>query len=105
MKLQAAYGQLKARGAELAAVSMDGVSDAAEMARLAGTEYPILADPQGEAVRGYGVYNLLGDKVATPAAFIISAQGNILWRYVGQNIADRPTVEDILAVLDTLDNK
>jgi peroxiredoxin len=105
VELQEAYGQITSRGAELVAVSTDDVPDAAEMAGLAEAEYPILADPGGAVTRSYGVYNLLGDKVATPAAFIISAQGNILWRHIGQTIADRPAVQDILVVLDSLDNK
>lgn len=76
---------------------MDGVSDVANMVSLVGAEYPILADPAAEAVLAYHVYNLLGDKVATPSAFVIGADGTIRWSYVGKTIADRPSVDVLLA--------
>jgi len=105
VELQATYGQFKAKGAELAAVSMDDVTGAAQMAGLAQAQYFILADPYGAVARSYGVYNLLGDKVATPAVFIISARGNVLWRYIGQNAGDRPSPQEILEALDSLRDK
>ena len=47
----------------------------------------------------YGVYNLLGDGVATPAVFIIDQSGQIVWSYVGQSASDRPSVQTILETL------
>tara|TARA_B100000315_G_C14314180_1_gene467749 strand:+ start:294 stop:533 length:240 start_codon:yes stop_codon:yes gene_type:complete len=78
---------------------MDGIQGAAEMAALTGVGFPILADAEGSVVRRYGVYNLLWDKVAAPATFIIGREGAVLWRHVGRDIADRPTAEEILAAL------
>ena len=69
------------------------------MATLTGAEFPILADPQGNVVRRYGVYNLLGDEVAAPATLIIGKEGAVLWRQVGRDIADRPSADEILAVV------
>jgi peroxiredoxin len=82
---------------------MDGIQDAAQMAALTGSVFPVLADPQGNVVRRYGVYDLLGDKVAAPATLIIGQEGAVLWRNVGQDIADRPAAEEILAVLKDLE--
>ena len=78
---------------------MDGIQDAAQMASLTGAGFPILADPQGNVVRRYGFYNLHGDQVAAPATLVIGQEGAVLWRHVGQNIADRPAVGEVLAVL------
>ena len=61
------------------------------------------ADPQGSVVRKYGVYDLHGDKVAGPATIIIGQKREVLWRNVGQTIADRPAAEQILAVLKDLE--
>ena len=83
----------------MVAISMDGIPDAAQMAAHAGAGFPVLSDPEGSAVRRYGVYDLLGDGVAAPAVFIVGKDGRIVWRQVGRNIADRPTAEEVLEVL------
>jgi peroxiredoxin len=82
---------------------MDGIQDAAQMASLTGARFPVLADPQGNVVRRYGVYNLHEDQVAAPATLVIGQEDAVLWRHVGRNIADRPTVEEILAVLEDME--
>ncbi len=79
---------------------MDGTPEAARMAALAGADYPILSDPNAEAARAYGVHDLLDDGVATPAVFIVSKDGAIVWRYVGADIADRPSNQEIFEQLD-----
>lgn len=74
--------------------------EAAESARqAAAAPYPVLADPEGRVARAYGVYNLLGDGLAAPSVFVISADGHILWSHVGQEAGDRPAAVDILARL------
>ena len=56
-----------AENADLVAVSIDTREDALLMLELAGAEFPILADPYREATLSYGVFDLLGDGVATPS--------------------------------------
>ncbi len=63
--------------------------------------YPILADPDHKIADAFGVYNLLGDGVATPAVFIIDTSGHIVWSYVGQHINDRPNSQTILEHIPT----
>ena len=96
MELQEAYGEFRALNTEVVAISTDVLGDARAMADLTQAEYPILADPGGPVVKSYGVFNLLGDGVAAPAAFIVGRDGGIEWRQVGTNIADRPTTADLL---------
>ena len=81
---------------ELAAISIDNVDDAVGMATLVGAEYPILADPEVEMVRSYGVFDLQGDGVAAPATFVIGEDGVIKWRQVGKDIRDRLSPDEIL---------
>lgn len=66
------------------------------VARVTGAPFPILADPDHAVAEAYGVYNLLGDGIATPSVFVIDTSGHIVWSYVGQNAADRPSIETIL---------
>ena len=88
------------RGVSLAALSTDDLEDARKMAELSGARFPILSDEDGAVARDYGVYNLLDDGVAAPSAFIITPEGRIVWRFVGESISDRPAVEEILARVD-----
>jgi alkyl hydroperoxide reductase subunit AhpC len=62
-------------------------------------EYPVLADPEHRVVEAYGVYNLLGDRRATPSVFIVDEKGVIIWKYVGEDTLDRPDNEAILEQL------
>ena len=67
-----------------------------------GLQFPVLYDPEAEVVRGYGVYDLLGDGLATPSTFVIDRQGNIHWKYVGRNISDRTSSQQIISKLKEL---
>ncbi len=96
------YPELLKRNASLAAISTDDVADALKMMELTGAEFAILSDETAEVAKDYGVYNLLQDGVATPAAVIVSPGGDIEWKYVGQSIADRPPLDAILAQIDRL---
>ncbi len=96
------YPEFLKRNVSLAAISTDDTADALKMVELTGAEFPVLADKDAAVAKDYGVYNLLHDGVATPAAFIVAPEGNIEWRYVGKSIADRPPLDEILAQVDRL---
>ncbi len=75
---------------------MHSLAGAEAVARVSGAPFPILADPDHAVAEAYGIYNLLGDGIATPSVFVIDTSGHIVWSYVGQSAADRPSVETIL---------
>ena len=77
-------------------MAVQGVANARRMVQLTGAAFPILADPDHWVAEAYGVYDLLGDGVATPAVFIIDPSGEIVWSYVGQNSNDRPSAKTVL---------
>ncbi len=58
--------------------------------------YPVLADADHAISSAYGVYNLLNDNRATPSIFVVDETGLVTWAYVGQNISDRPSIQQIL---------
>ena len=87
---------------ELAAISTDNTTDAFQMAALVGAEFPVLADAQKTVVQAYGVFDLLGDGVSAPAAFIVGSDGEMKWRFVGRTIQDRPAPDEILRQLEAL---
>ncbi len=100
VELQSAYPQFRDRDVQIVAISMDAVSDARGMAVLTGgAAFPVLAGPGGATTKEYGVYNLLGDDVATPSVFIVGSDGSVRWNHIGDSVSDRPTVEQILSAL------
>jgi peroxiredoxin len=94
--LQGHYQDFQAREAEVIALAVHDRVGAGVVAQVTGAAFPLLADPDHAVAEAYGVYNLLGDGLATPAVFIVDTSGQIVWSYVGQNAADRPGVDVIL---------
>jgi peroxiredoxin len=100
--LQEDYSRFVQLDAEILAISVEEPSIGQYVTELLDIAYPILSDPEHEVVDQYGVYNLLGDSVATPSVFVIDTEGVIRWTYVGQSSSDRPTNEMILEQLTAL---
>jgi peroxiredoxin len=69
--LQNHYQDLQQRNAEVIALAVQNVSGAQRMVQVSGATFPILADENHGVADTYGVFNLLGDGVATPAVFIV----------------------------------
>jgi peroxiredoxin len=73
--------------------SVDGARKAAKAA------FPMMADVDHIVAETYGVYNLLGDRLAAPSVFVVDTDGHILWGHIGRNPGDRPSVKTILEQL------
>jgi peroxiredoxin len=58
-----------------------------------------LADADHAVADAYGVFNLLGDGVATPAVFVVDPAGHIIWSHIGHDAGDRPSPSEILTHL------
>ena len=95
-----AYPEFEKRNVALVVISVDDRAYALQMAELVEAEYLVLADATQYVTKSYGVYNLLNDKVAAPATFIIRANGGIAWRHIAEDITDRPASSEILAEID-----
>jgi peroxiredoxin Q/BCP len=100
-QLEADLAQFRQKNAEILAIAVQDQAGAQASASGTNLSYPILADPDHRVADAYGVYNLLGDSVATPAVFIVDKAGQIAWSYIGQNISDRPNNQTILENLPT----
>ena len=77
-------------------MAFQDMARAQTMAQAIGAGFPILADANHAAEDAYGVFNLLGDGVATPSVFIIDPAGRIVWSYVSKDANDRPSAGQIL---------
>ena len=102
VELQQIYPQFKEYASEVVAISMDNVEEMQGLSSQLGLDYYLLSDPSGSVIKQYGVYNLLGDGVATPSVFVISDDKSVAWKYVGKTISDRPTDTTILTKVKML---
>jgi peroxiredoxin len=97
--LQANYDAFRSARAEILALAYMGLDRAQSIAQSVQPSYPILADSNHAVSDAYGVYNLLGDDLTTPAVFIVDRTGQIVWSYISQDANDRPTSDVILSHL------
>lgn len=102
VELQELKDELAEHGATVVALSVDPLEAVTLLKRELGLEYPVLSDADTAVSREYRVYNLLGDRLAAPSMFILDEDGIVRWRYIGRDLADRPTPEQILKALEDL---
>jgi len=96
VELQPQYQAFQEAGAEVVAVAVASDAVVEAWKQSAGAVYPVLADPNHLVAESYNVYDLLGNSVAAPAAFVIQGDGQIVWAYIGRNASDLPDVQTIL---------
>jgi peroxiredoxin len=97
--LQEDYTRFEEAKSEIVAISVEDATMGRYVSELLEIQYPILSDVEHKVVDQYGVYNLLGDSLATPSAFLVDMEGIIRWEYVGQSSTDRPSNDTILEQL------
>ncbi len=100
--MQADYADFQGFNAEILAISVEDPTSGQHVSDLLDLQYPVLSDADHRVTDRYGVYDLLGDSLATPSVFIIDLEGIIEWEYVGQSTTDRPSNETILEQLSGL---
>ena len=89
----------------MVAISMDSTTGARDMADHARASFPILSDPDADAIGRFGLHDLLGDGVAAPATMILDRNLQVLAGYIGQSIGDRVESAAIARLLGELNGK
>jgi peroxiredoxin len=92
---------MKARGAELVAISVDSPARCGALAKKLGLEFPVLSDPDLAVIRGWGVADE-ENGIAWPAVYVVSRDGRIAWRSLAETYPKRPASEEIIAALEAL---
>ena len=91
--------EIKAAGGEVLAVSVDPAEVTREKLASAGLDFPLLADPDFEAIDAFGLRHVdagpEGD-LARPATFLIDAEGRIAWRDLTENYRVRPRPRQVV---------
>ena len=104
VELNESYEDIKALNAEIVAVSTDNLSDSQWVIDNVGLEYPILYDPEITTVADYGVFNLLGDELATSSTFLIDTNGVIRWFHAAEDLEDQVPTSTVLEQLRLLES-
>lgn len=60
--------------------------------------FSLLSDPEGVAMRRYGVWDDEG-RIARPAIVVADGDGIVRYAYVGADFADRPGDDEVFAAL------
>ena len=97
------YDKIRQLNAKVLAISVDDPSGATTVVQELNIPFPILYDPQRDVPRSYMVYDLLGDRLATPSIFVLDGEGVIRWKRVGKSICDWPPTTEVLEQLALLD--
>ncbi len=122
--LEEAVGNIRARGASLVAISMQGAADSRKSQRDNKLSFPILTDNAGELAARFGIRWTLQDYVIEfhkmfgvelpkihndgewnlpmPARYVIGTDGRVEYAEVNPDYTRRPDPSDLFPVLDKL---
>ena len=98
--LDARRDELQARGADVIAISVDDPETNAALVDRLDLSFPVLSDAELATVRSFGVEDVPND-ISKPAAFLVDADGTILFSKVGESATDRADLDQVLRILDT----
>lgn len=89
------------------AISIDGPEVSRNLAQQQGYTFPILSDPNLEAIRRYDLVHAgageNGNDIARPAEFLIDRSGTVRWVNVTENYWIRAQPEQIIEVAKLLE--
>ena len=82
------------------AISVDSPEVSRDLSTKAGYTFPILSDPQLQAIASYDLVHKgqgeSGRDIARPAEFLIDSTGTIRWRMLTENYWVRARPEQVL---------
>lgn len=98
--------EFRARGVEIAAISVDSNQDSRQLCASRGYTFPFLSDPKAEVIRRYGLLHPRGgpdgSDIARPGEFLVDATGIIRWVNLTDNIRVRSRPEAVLKAIDEM---
>lgn len=95
------YDNIKDKGAEVIAISIDTVDSTRETVEDLGLTFTVLSDVNLDAIIAYNVNNPETPGVAVPSTFIIEPDGVIVWKSLDK-VDDRVSTTRLLTELGKL---
>ena len=84
-------------GIDVITVSTDDQENTDAMRADVNANFSMVSDNTYTISQEWKVFNVLGDCVAAPAAFIVGKNKGILWSHIGSTPNDRPPTDYLLA--------
>lgn len=100
-ELGRAADDIRATGARIAAIAVDGALALRDVAASERVSFPLLSDEWLKVSLAYGVA-MEGEARPVPAVFIVRQDGTVAWKYVAASFSDRPSADQVLEVLRSL---
>jgi peroxiredoxin len=104
--IESKISQIRAAGINPVAISVDSPDVSRDFARKAGFTFPVLSDPNLEAIRRYDLVHagqgVNGSDVARPAEFLVAPDGTVRWVNLTENYWVRARPEQILEAAKSL---
>jgi peroxiredoxin len=98
--------EFRARGVEIAAVSVDSSEESHRLCQSQGYSFPFLSDPKAETIRAYGVLHAHGGEdgndIARPAEFLVDPAGTVVWENLAKDVLARLRPETVLSAIDRM---
>jgi peroxiredoxin len=101
------YGQIKAHGVELFAVSVDPPEASEALRQRLNVDFTFLSDPQGLVldalnIRHHGGRVSDGGDIAYPTQILVDRDGIVRWTYESTHYRVRARPDEIFAAIDAL---
>ena len=96
--LQDGFTEFEELGAKVLAISVDSIFSHHAWAEKLGVTFPLLSDFNREVIRLYGVVHeeILGLKgIAKRSVFILDREGTVKYRWVSEDPAQLPNMEEV----------
>lgn len=94
------YDEIRQQGGEIVLVTPDQPEDLKRTIDRLGISYPVLADPEFQAIDAYNLRHkdaIPGKDSTRPAIFFVRADGTVSGSIQIENYRKAPTAEEILA--------
>ena len=98
--------EFEARGVRVAAISVDGPDVNGPHRQKNGLTFPLLSDPQAEAIRRYDLLHAGGgpggSDISRPAEYLIDATGTVRWVNLTARVTVRARPREVLKAIDAM---
>jgi len=96
----------RARGVQIAAISVDSNSESRKLCQSQGYTFPFLSDSSAEVIKRYGVLHRGagegGRDIARPAEFLVDASGMVRWVKLTEDLRVRARPEAVLREIERM---
>ncbi|MBI2935872.1 MAG: AhpC/TSA family protein [Chloroflexi bacterium] len=97
--LQESVGRFTEAGARIVAISSDRAEVERQTVQRHQLAFPVLSDPQHQAVDAYDVVYNEREGHAEPAAFVITQEGAVAYESIVSGPLGRPSPDDLLKIV------